>query len=445
MKRTVKFDLLPNKVNGVPVECMSIRMRVSYAGNRPDLLIGYSIEPEKWNKETMRAIPGTKNKFKQSANEINKVISKNEVWVDDFFNKVELLENRMPTVKELKIAYKIFLGKDVVKEKKVNETIVGNFYVMFDKYVTEQSILNSWSKSYKKKINNLKNHLFEFDNNLTFEDVTKEKLIGFLNDLFDNDLCNTTISKMLSYLRNFLSWSSDEGYYNGNQHIKFKPKLKGANGSHKTVIYLSWDELMILYNFKIPAENNYLERVRDILCFCSFTGLRYSDAFNLSKVDIQKERISVITQKTVDPLYIELNDYSTALLKKYEDLPIQKAFPVISLQKMNDYLKELGKLAGIDEPVKIVHFKNNDRVEEIHPKYAVLSTHCGRRTFIVLALTLGIPLAVIMKWTGHKSYESMKPYIKIVDALKEEEMKKFNKKQQEISVPNKLPENGLSN
>jgi hypothetical protein len=114
--------------------------------------------------------------------------------------------------------------------------------------------------------------------------------------------------------------------------------------------------------------------------------------------------------------------------------------PVISNQKMNEHIKELGELAGFDTPTKLVHFKNNDRIEEIHPKYAILSTHCGRRTFIVLALTLGISVAVIMKWTEHKSYASMKPYIKIVDSLKEEEMKKFNKK----ALPKKLPENKLS-
>ncbi|MCL1933578.1 MAG: site-specific integrase [Candidatus Azobacteroides sp.] len=443
MKHSVKFDLLPNKVKGDIAGCMSIRMRVSYAGKRPDLLIGYSIEPEKWNKETMRAVPGTKNKFKQSANEINKAIAKNETWIDEFFTKFELLENRTPNESELKDAHKIFLGKEVKRgETKQDETNPVNFYHIYDKYINEQSLLNSWSKSHKNRHQSIKNVLMEYKPDLSFNDVTKEMMISFLNHLFNGDLCNTTISKILSLFRNFLYWASGEGYYTGNQHIKFKPKLKGSDGSHKAVIYLTWDELITLYNLKFPAKKRYLEHVRDVFCFCCFTGLRYSDAFNLSKADVQKERISVITQKTVDPLYIELNEYSTALLKKYESYPIDKALPVISNQKMNEYIKELGELAGFTTPTKLIHFKNNERIEEIYPKYKVLSTHCGRRTFIVLALTLGIPLAVIMKWTGHKSYASMKPYIKIVDSLKEEEMKKFNKK---ISEPDKLPENELSN
>ena len=60
------------------------------------------------------------------------------------------------------------------------------------------------------------------------------------------------------------------------------------------------------------------------------------------------------------------------------------------------------------------------------PKYSVLTTHAGRRTFIVNALRLGIPAPVIMEWTGHSDYKAMKPYIKIVDAAKIENMAKFD-------------------
>jgi len=206
-------------------------------------------------------------------------------------------------------------------------------------------------------------------------------------------------------------------------------------------VYCSWDELIKLYNLKIPSDKAHLEYARDIFCFCCFTGLRHSDVYKLSKLDIQQKRINVITQKTIEPLYIELNNYSTNLLEKYADTESEKAFPIIPIQKMNDYLKELGKMAELTEPVRVIHFKNNEREEHTYKKYEVLTTHCGRRTFIVLAITLGIPLAVIMKWTGHESYEAMKPYIKIVDSLKEEEMRKFNTK----IIPEKSPENVLSN
>lgn len=66
------------------------------------------------------------------------------------------------------------------------------------------------------------------------------------------------------------------------------------------------------------------------------------------------------------------------------------------------------------------------RVEKIVPKWELLSSHTGRRTFVVNALRLGIPAEVIMRWTGHSSYEAMKPYVKIVDELKKEQMSKFD-------------------
>ena len=55
-----------------------------------------------------------------------------------------------------------------------------------------------------------------------------------------------------------------------------------------------------------------------------------------------------------------------------------------------------------------------------------VGTHTGRRTFIVNALSLGIPPNVVMKWTGHNDYKAMKPYIDIVDSIKASEMTKLN-------------------
>lgn len=39
---------------------------------------------------------------------------------------------------------------------------------------------------------------------------------------------------------------------------------------------------------------------------------------------------------------------------------------------------------------------------------------------------IGIPPNVVMKWTGHSDYSSMKPYIDIVDSIKASSMTKLN-------------------
>lgn len=89
---------------------------------------------------------------------------------------------------------------------------------------------------------------------------------------------------------------------------------------------------------------------------------------------------------------------------------------------MNTYLKELGEICEINSPVSITYHKDNQRIDEVHPKYELLGTHAGRKTFICNALMLGIAPQVVMKWAGHADYKAMKPYIDIADAAKQQAM-----------------------
>jgi integrase len=79
---------------------------------------------------------------------------------------------------------------------------------------------------------------------------------------------------------------------------------------------LDWEELMHVYTYPIPASKNYLDRVRDVFCFCCFTSLRYSDVANLKRSAVKENRIEVTTIKTKDSLTIELNDNAKAISKK---------------------------------------------------------------------------------------------------------------------------------
>ena len=64
-------------------------------------------------------------------------------------------------------------------------------------------------------------------------------------------------------------------------------------------------------------------------------------------------------------------------------------------------------------------------MEETSPKSDLIGAHAARRTFICFALSSGIPLQVVMKWTGHSDYQAMKPYIEIAEKTKADAMKTF--------------------
>ena len=238
-----------------------------------------------------------------------------------------------------------------------------SFWEVFDEFVKECGNQDNWTASTYEKFAAVRNHLKEFKEDVTVEYFNEFGLNEYVNFLRDKkELRNSTIGKQIGFLKWFLRWSFKKGHHQNIAYDAFKPKLKTTP---KKVIFLTWDEL---------------------------------------------------------------NDHSKAILEKYKDVHFENhmALPVISNQKMNDYLKELGELAEINEPVRETYYKGNERIDEVTPKYALLSTHAGRKTFISNALALGIPAPVVMKWTGHSDYKAMKPYIDIADDIRANAMNKFN-------------------
>ena len=426
IKRNIIFTLESRKKDGVLiVENVPIRMRVNSASKRIEFTTGYRIDAAKWDSDKQRVRNGCTNKLKQSASEINASLLEYYTEIQSIFKRFEV-EDVMPTPEQIKEAFNA-LHKPVSEgPKPKNEALPCDFFQVFDDFVEDCGRQNNWTDSTFEKFAAVKNHLTNFREGLTFEFFDERGLndyVGYLRDV--KEMRNTTIGKQLSFLKWFLRWAFKKGVHQNNAYDSYKPKLKSTQ---KKIIFLTWDELNHLREFKIPSNKQALERVRDVFLFQCFTGLRYSDVFNLRRSDIKDDHIEVTTVKTSDSLIIELNNHSKAILDKYKDVAFEddKVLPVITNQKMNDYLKELAELAGIDEPVRQTYYRGNERIDEVTPKYALLGTHAGRRTFICNALALGIPPQVVMKWTGHSDYKAMKPYIDIADDIKANAMSKFN-------------------
>ena len=255
-----------------------------------------------------------------------------------------------------------------------------------------------------------------------------------LEDAEPEGLTEKTVHKHYANLKWFLRWAIRRGDCKETAIETFRPKFKVIA---PPVVFLTRPQLLKLYAFQIPengteltltdyAGNEYKKRVedagalaktRDLFCFCAFTSLRYSDMAALKRTDIKDGALTITTKKTNDRLTIPLNNYSRAILDKYKDLhdPRGLALPVISNQKMNGYLKDLCEICGFNEPITRICWKDGGRVEETAPKWALMGSHAGRRTFICNALTIGIPPQVVMKFTGHSDYKAMKPYIDIAE------------------------------
>ena len=200
-----------------------------------------------------------------------------------------------------------------------------------------------------EKYQALANHIKAWNPKVTFEDFTEEGLTSFMTYLQTSvvisgklykdgrdtrifGMQNSTLKNRLSIIKGFLRWAYVKGYHAEKGFQSFQPKIKTTDSK---IVFLDWEELMHVYTYPIPASKNYLDRVRDVFCFCCFTSLRYSDVANLKRSAVKENRIEVTTIKTTDSLVIELNDTAKAILKKYEGetFPHNRALPVISNQR----------------------------------------------------------------------------------------------------------------
>lgn len=416
-----------------------ITMSAHIANTRIQTTIGISVNPDYWLDAKQKVKKGAVNAKGLKFNEINDKLDA----IAKAFSTFETKNNGAPTNKQvLKDLLHDALYGDTGKPKKEQH----DFYETFDKIVATARVERQWSDSTIKKHNTFRKHLVSFAAKTRFADWNSDKLSEFVAyEGAELDMKDVSIQKDLKMLKWFLRRAMEIGVKVPADFITFKPKFKLID---KEVVFLTWDELLRLYNFDVPKDGtevrlkdingkiykkvvqnrSSLIKTRDLFCFCAFTGLRYSDMASLKRTDITEDGINVITEKTDCALKVPFNAYSRTILQKYEDenYPGNLALPVISNQKMNEYLKDICELCGFTTPVKYSYYKDNARYDEVHPKWAVLGTHGGRRTFICAALEMGIPTTVIRKITGHANEAAMRPYIAITDKTKADAMSKFS-------------------
>lgn len=158
-------------------------------------------------------------------------------------------------------------------------------------------------------------------------------------------------------------------------------------------------------------ENTRLNQVRDIFVFCCYTGLAYSDVNKLNRKDIidgyAGEKWLVINrQKTDSQSRVPLLPPALQIRENYQHHPLSvvkdQLLPVLSNQKINSYLKEIGDVCRIDKPITF---------------------HLARHTFATtVTLTNGVPIESVSKMLVNSSLKTTQIYAKIVDRKISEDM-----------------------
>ena len=408
-----------------------IRVRWNSKKNEVGFSVGYTIDPLKWDSDKQLVKSNTTHKIGGKivyAREINNAIRSFLVCIEEVFAKYDL-HSKIPTTTDLKELVNEKLGR--VKQETVDEDKVKTLKDIFTEFLLLRPQEGNWGDKIHEKYDQMWTQLSSCDPNITLETLDQSKVQELVGWYIKNDYCNRTIQKQIRILKSFLRWVSRHGYTINSGVLEFKLRLKVIP---RTVTFLKYKELMHFFHYEFPKEKEYLSKARDMFCFMAFTSLRYSDLAALKPVNLVDGCLDFCTEKTDDKLHIALNEHAQQIIEKYSWYKGDTIFPVPSNQKLNDYLKEAAKLAGLDREISQVYFKGNTRHEDTYKFWEQISCHDARRTFVCCSLALGIPASVVMSATGHSDYATMKPYIEVADETQKMQMEKWNTHQYKSGI-----------
>ncbi len=371
---------------------------------------GETINPKYWNDKTQRAT----NNFREHA-EFNTRLNDIETAINDVHRRMlnDGEELTPETLKNSLIKHLEKLKKKVVsKPKKI-------YFLDFIKLIIEESKEGKRltketggiiKKNTIKGYNTLQNNLIEYESatnkKLTFEDINLTFYKEYLTYLNKKNYTTNTIGARIKNIKVFMNIAKDRNLTKQSEFEKVE--FKTIKEDVQT-IYLNEQELQKIYKLDL-SNNKRLDAVRDLFIIGCYTGLRFSDLKQIQLEHfINDQFIKISTIKTSETVVIPLHWTVKEILKKYEN----KLPRIISNQKMNDYIKELGKIAEINETVIIRETKGGLRIDKKHKKYSLITVHTARRSFATNMFLADVPTLSIMKITGHRTEGAFLKYIKV--------------------------------
>lgn len=213
----------------------------------------------------------------------------------------------------------------------------------------------------------------------------------------------STVGKMIKQLRIFL---------NNRMRKKIIPPINLEDfkilDEETDAIYLTNQEITQIYNTDL-SQHSHLAKYRDLFVVGCLTGLRFSDFSIIKPEDVRQGMLYKKQGKSDHWVVIPLRNEANNIIMNH----FKSGFPKISNAKFNKYIKEVGKLAGLNTPIKFSHKKCNKDAVVVKPKYAWITSHTCRRSFCTNEFLANTPTELIMKISGHKSLRDFYKYIRI--------------------------------
>jgi len=389
-------------------EKSNLNLRLLFRNNRKDYVFGAktNIEISKyyWSKQHKKKSKDIDITNKQT--DINNELNKIENYVLNAFNSVSI-----ETINKEWLQTQIDYYYNPPKQEKSIPTDLINyidFYINYRKHELKSASV--------KKFNVIKNKIIRFE-----KYRKKQILIKEVNDSFKNEFViyckneiysQNTIQRELAIIKTFCKHARFLG-------IETHPQLDSLRLDKAKVekIYLTFEDLTKIENISKNQLTDSLDNAKDWLIISCYSGQRISDFMRFTDEQIRKEDgeyLLEFTQKKTNKLTtIPLHPKVLEILQKRNG-----KFPYeISDQKYNDYIKEVCKIAELNQLIfgsKNAETEPNSKVfrkkSGTYKKWELVTSHIGRRSFATNFYGK-IPTTFLINMTNHSSEAMFLNYI----------------------------------
>ena len=369
-----------------------LRMDFSYTGKRFRYFVGISLPENHWSNTKQRVKYSVSNSL-----EINKRLS--EIAKEIIKIYYELVNNNITP-------------SNAMLKEKLDDSLRGissqlSFFEFVDEFIKRSGNTKkaSTTKEYIYTINDLKAFEKHIKRRIEWDTIDMKFYDAYMDYQYNvKGNSQNLFGKRIKTLKTFLNDAYERG---ANKHLMYK----GFKVLQKETdaIYLTEDEIEKIYKLDL-TENKRLEKVRDLFIVECNTGVRFEDLMHIEKENVLKDSIKIKTRKTGEVLNTLLLPDTQAILKKYN-----YELPRISNTNYNLYLKEIGKLAGINDTISHNTYKAGKQISIKKKKFELISSHTSRRSFATNMYHRGYSSVIIMSITGHKKESTFLKYIRITN------------------------------
>lgn len=394
-----------------------IEIFIRFRGASYKKTIGETTPPKFWNQNTKRC--RVTREF-LDGEDINMTISKWEIAAQKTLAHFKEYKN-LPTPAQFWAHFDTEYYKD--------EDTPDNLFVDFlSQYIDKmrEARAESTVKKYVTTLNKMRDFETETKRRIKFGDINIEFYNSFQKWIYKQGFSSNYFGTFVKIIKRISREAHYQGVADNIRGIEHRDFITVNEETDK--IYLTDDEIEAIFNVEITPEairskfEEYadispenvrrkvesMKLVRERFLVGAYSGLRVSDFSRLDVLNFGERTIKTRTVKTGKAVVIPIHDNIRKLFTEGFDPAVK-----ISDQKMNKHLKELARLAGIDDEVIITESIGGKNVPKKYRKYELVCTHTARRSFATNALKAGVPLPSISKILGHSKIATTEKYLRM--------------------------------